>query len=59
MSWSSLSDAYLKTNPKRQGGKILQASAGGLAASIGADSVDFWVAIGSNKVYAAIHHWWH
>ncbi|QRK80173.1 phage virion morphogenesis protein [Shewanella sp. LZH-2] len=54
-AWQSLSDAYLKANPKRQGGKILQASAGGLAASITADSGDFWAAIGSNKIYAAIH----
>lgn len=54
-AWASLSDAYLKANPKRQGGKILQASAGGLAASVTADSGDFWAAIGSNKIYAAIH----
>ncbi|MCU8051454.1 phage virion morphogenesis protein [Shewanella sp. SM43] len=54
-AWASLSDAYLKANPKRQGGKILQASAGGLAASVAADSGDFWAAIGSNKIYAAIH----
>ncbi|MCU8010905.1 phage virion morphogenesis protein [Shewanella sp. SM74] len=54
-AWASLSDAYLKANPKRQGGKMLQASAGGLAASVTADSGDFWAAIGSNKIYAAIH----
>lgn len=30
---------------------MLQASAGGLAASVAADSGDFW----SNKIYAAIH----
>lgn len=54
-AWASLSDAYLKANPKRQGGKILQASAGGLAASVTADSGDFWAAIGSNKPYARIH----
>ncbi|MCS6175862.1 phage virion morphogenesis protein [Shewanella baltica] len=54
-AWASLTDAYLKANPKRQGGKILQASAGGLAASVAADSGDFWAAIGSNKIYAAIH----
>ncbi|UML94870.1 phage virion morphogenesis protein [Shewanella xiamenensis] len=54
-AWQSLSDAYLKANPKRQGGKILQVSAGGLAASVTADSGDFWAAIGSNKIYAAIH----
>lgn len=54
-AWASLSDAYLKANPKRQGGKILQASAGGLAASVTAYSGDFWAAIGSNKIYAAIH----
>ena len=54
-AWASLSDAYLKANPKRQGGKMLQASAGGLAASVAADSGDFWAAIGSNKIYAAIH----
>jgi phage virion morphogenesis protein len=53
--WASLSDAYLKANPKRQGGKILQVSAGGLAASIAADSGNFWATIGSNKIYAAIH----
>lgn len=55
-AWASLSDAYLKANPKRQGGKILQASAGGLAASVTADSGDFWAEIGSNKIYAAIHY---
>ncbi|BDA59740.1 phage virion morphogenesis protein [Shewanella xiamenensis] len=54
-AWQSLSDAYLRASPKRQGGKILQASAGGLAASVTADSGDFWAAIGSNKIYAAIH----
>lgn len=54
-AWALLSDAYLRASPKRQGGKILQASAGGLAASITADSGDFWAAIGSNKIYAAIH----
>lgn len=54
-AWASLTDAYLKANPKRQGGKILQASAGGLATSVTADSGDFWAAIGSNKIYAAIH----
>lgn len=54
-AWKSLSDAYLKANPKRQGGKILQGSAGGLAASVTADSGDFWALIGSNKIYAAIH----
>ncbi|QYK02790.1 phage virion morphogenesis protein [Shewanella psychrotolerans] len=54
--WPSLSDNYLKANPKRIGGKMLQASAGGLAASISADSGDFWASIGSNKIYAAIHH---
>ncbi|MGI2182428.1 phage virion morphogenesis protein [Shewanella oncorhynchi] len=54
-AWASLTDAYLKANPKRQGGKMLQASAGGLAASVVADSGDFWAAIGSNKIYAAIH----
>lgn len=54
-AWQSLSDAYLKANPKHQGGKILQVSAGGLAASVTADSGDFWAAIGSNKIYAAIH----
>ncbi|MCG9965204.1 phage virion morphogenesis protein [Shewanella cutis] len=54
-AWASLSDAYLRASPKRQGGKILQASAGGLAASVTADSGDFWAAIGSNKIYAAIH----
>lgn len=55
-AWQSLSDAYLKANPKRQSGKILQASAGGLAASVTADSGDFWAEIGSNKIYAAIHY---
>lgn len=54
--WPSLSDNYLKANPKRVGGKMLQASAGGLAASISADSGDFWASIGSNKIYAAIQH---
>ncbi|MEI8599765.1 phage virion morphogenesis protein [Shewanella sp. PP-Sp27a-2] len=46
----------LRPTLNSQGGKILQASAGGLAASVAADSGDFWAAIGSNKIYAAIHH---
>lgn len=54
-AWASLSDAYLKANPKRQGGKMLQVHDGGLASSISADSGDFWAEIGSNKIYAAIH----
>lgn len=54
--WEALSDNYLKANPKRVGGQILQASAGGLAASIEADSGVFWAEIGSNKPYAAIHN---
>ncbi|MGK4302781.1 phage virion morphogenesis protein [Shewanella xiamenensis] len=54
-AWQSLSDAYLKANPKRQGGKMLQVHDGGLASSISAESGDFWAAIGSNKPYAAIH----
>lgn len=54
--WEALSDNYLKANPKRVGGQILQASAGGLAASIEADSGAFWAEIGSNKPYAAIHN---
>ena len=54
--WPALSENYLKANPKRRGGQMLQASAGGLAASIEADSGDFWAMIGSNKPYAAIHN---
>lgn len=54
--WQALSDNYLQANPKRQGGKILQASAGGLAASITSDYGSDWAEIGSNKIYAAIHH---
>ncbi|MDD4864524.1 MAG: phage virion morphogenesis protein [Alishewanella agri] len=54
-AWPVLSDAYLKANPKRKGGKMLQASAGGLAASIASEYGDNWAQIGSNKIYAAIH----
>lgn len=54
--WQALSENYLKANPKRAGGKMLQASAGGLAASIESDHGDSWAQIGSNKIYAAIHH---
>lgn len=53
--WPSLSDAYLKANPKRKGGKMLQATAGGLAPSIVSEYGDNWAQIGSNKIYAAIH----
>ncbi|WP_440053367.1 phage virion morphogenesis protein [Pseudoalteromonas sp. T1lg65] len=54
-AWPALSENYLKQNPKRVGGQMLQVSAGGLAASIAADSGAFWAQIGSNKPYAAIH----
>ena len=54
--WPALSDNYLKRRPSRVGGQILQATAGGLAASITADSGDFWAQIVSNKPYAAIHN---
>ena len=54
--WPALSDNYLKRRPSRVGGQMLQATAGGLAASITADSGDFWAQIGSNKPYAAIHN---
>lgn len=53
--WEALSDNYLKQNPKRVGGQMLQVSAGGLAASIESDYGNDWALIGSNKVYAAIH----
>lgn len=53
--WEKLSDNYLKQNPKRAEGQILQVSAGGLAASIESDYGNDWALIGSNKVYAAIH----
>lgn len=53
--WPALSDNYLKHNPKRVGGQMLQAT-GGLAASIAADSGDFWAQIGSNQPHAAIHN---
>ncbi len=55
--WPELSENYLNKRPKRRGGKMLQVSAGGLAASIEGDSGDFWASIGSNKPYAAIHNW--
>ena len=55
-AWPALSENYLKQNPKRVGGQMLQVSAGGLAASIAADSGAFWAQIGSNKPYAAIHN---
>ncbi|RXF00413.1 phage virion morphogenesis protein [Pseudoalteromonas sp. PS5] len=56
IAWPALSENYLKQNPKRVGGQMLQVSAGGLAASIAADSGAFWAQIGSNKPYAAIHN---
>ncbi|MEK0162182.1 phage virion morphogenesis protein, partial [Pseudoalteromonas piscicida] len=55
-AWPALSENYLKQNPKRVGGQMLQVSAGGLASSIAADSGAFWAQIGSNKPYAAIHN---
>ncbi|MCF2910790.1 phage virion morphogenesis protein [Pseudoalteromonas sp. DL2-H2.2] len=55
-AWPALSENYLKNNPKRVGGQMLQVSAGGLAASIAADSGKLWAEIGSNKPYAAIHN---
>ncbi|WP_046005791.1 phage virion morphogenesis protein [Pseudoalteromonas rubra] len=55
--WPTLSENYLKNNPKRVGGQMLQVSAGGLAASIAADSGKLWAEIGSNKPYAAIHNY--
>ncbi|MCG7552913.1 phage virion morphogenesis protein [Pseudoalteromonas sp. Of11M-6] len=54
--WLALSENDLKQNLKRVGGKMLQVSAGGLAASIAADSGAFWAQIGSNKPYAAIYN---
>ncbi|MEE2025037.1 phage virion morphogenesis protein [Alkalimonas mucilaginosa] len=54
--WQALSDNYLKANPSRRGGQILQASSGGLAASYTSDYGSDWAEIGSNKIYAAIHH---
>ncbi|MFC0119930.1 phage virion morphogenesis protein [Pseudoalteromonas xiamenensis] len=54
-AWPELSANYLKQNPKRVGGQILQME-GSLAASIAADSGDLWAEIGSNKPYAAIHN---
>ncbi|MBD1584822.1 phage virion morphogenesis protein [Pseudoalteromonas sp. S16_S37] len=55
-AWPELSANYLKQNPNRVGGQMLQVSAGGLAASIAADSGALWAEIGSNKPYAAIHN---
>lgn len=55
--WPELSENYLNKNPKRRGGKMLQVSAGGLAASIESDFGMDWASIGSNKPYAAIHNW--
>ncbi|NSY36585.1 phage virion morphogenesis protein [Pseudoalteromonas sp. JC28] len=56
IAWPALSENYLKQNPKRVGGQMLQVSAGGLASSIAAESGAFWAQIGSNKPYAAIHN---
>ncbi|NKC21579.1 phage virion morphogenesis protein [Pseudoalteromonas sp. S4498] len=56
IAWPALSENYLKQNPQRVGGQMLQVSAGGLASSIAADSGAFWAQIGSNKPYAAIHN---
>lgn len=53
--WEELSDNYLKANPKRVGGKMLQLSAGGLVSSITTDHGPTFAQIGSNKIYAAIH----
>lgn len=54
-AWPELSANYLKQNPKRVGGQILQME-GSLAASIAADSGDLWAEISSSKPYAAIHN---
>ncbi|CAM4176196.1 phage virion morphogenesis protein [Pseudoalteromonas byunsanensis] len=55
-AWPALSENYLKQNPNRVGGQMLQVSAGGLAASIAADSGALWAQISSNKPYSAIHN---
>ncbi|MCY0966139.1 phage virion morphogenesis protein [Parathalassolituus penaei] len=52
--WQPFSPAYLKRNPKRQGGQLLQAS-GQLATSIQSDYGRDYAAVGTNKIYAAIH----
>ncbi|RZF83716.1 phage virion morphogenesis protein [Pseudoalteromonas sp. CO325X] len=54
-AWQALSDNYVKQNPARALGQILQMSQGGLASSITTDSGSTWAQIGSNKEYAAIH----
>lgn len=53
--WPELSKNYLKQNPERAQGQMLQLS-GQLAASVTTSSGDFWAQIGSNKEYAAIHN---
>lgn len=52
--WPAFSPDYLKRNPKRQGGQLLQAS-GQLATSIQSEYGRDYAAVGTNKIYAAIH----
>lgn len=53
--WQALSDGYVKANPHRAGGQVLQDTTT-LAKSISSESNKQWAQIGSNQPYAAIHH---
>ena len=57
LRWTPLSTNTIKSRTKRGHwpGKILQVS-GNLAASISANYGDDYAIVGTNKVYAAIHH---
>jgi len=53
-AWAPLRETTLLRNPKRRGGKILQASTQ-MANNITSDAGDDFAEIGSNKVYAPTH----
>ncbi|MDP2548077.1 phage virion morphogenesis protein [Oceanobacter sp. 4_MG-2023] len=52
--WRTFSPSYLQRNPKRSGGQLLQDS-GQLASSIQNEYGPDYAAVGTNKIYAAIH----
>ena len=53
-AWEPFSPDYLKRNPRRIGGQMLQDS-GQLATSIQTEYSSNYAAVGTNKIYAAIH----
>lgn len=53
--WAELSPNYIKRNPDRASGQILQLSQAGLASSIQSDYDSTSAVVGTNKIYAALH----